>query len=80
MPSTEQLTLPISLPKNRQTFYPYEVMEMLSMDDKQLRLHESDGTLISINIARKGLRKVRRYTVESVEEFIRARNSRDNPN
>ena len=78
--SIEQLTLPITLPSNRQTLYPSEVMEMLSMDDKQLRAHEEDGTLISINIARAGCRKVRRYTIASVEKFVRDRNSRDNPN
>ena len=76
---TEQLTLPISLPSNRQTLYPSEVMEILSVDDKQLRALEEDQVLISINIARKGCRAVRRYTIASVEAFVRLRNSRDNP-
>ena len=76
----EQLASLIHLPINRQTLYPSEVMELLSVDDKCLRAHEEDGTLISINVARKGCRAVRRYTVASVEKFIRERNSRDNPN
>ncbi len=77
--SDEQLTLPIRLPDNRQTFYPWEVMEMLSVSDEKLREHAQDGTLVAINIAGEGLRPVYRYTRESVETFIRKRNTRDNP-
>lgn len=80
MTKPEQLTLPIRLPSNRQTLYPFEVMELLSMDDKTLRGHEADGTLVTVNVARKGKRAVRRYTIASVEAFARERNSRDNPN
>ena len=76
---TESLPLPINLPINRQTLYPSEVTQILSVDDKQLRALEADGTLVSINIACAGCRPVRRYTIASLEEFLRRRNSRDNP-
>ena len=72
-------TLPISLPINRQTLYPAEVVKLLSMDDRHLRALDEEGSLVSINIARMGCRPVRRYTTASVEQFIRERNSRDNP-
>ena len=71
--------LPINLPINRQTFYPAEVVKLLSMDNKQLRALDEEGSLVSINIARMGCRPVRRYTTASIEQFIRDRNSRDNP-
>ena len=71
--------LPINLPSNRQTLYPAEVVKLLSMDDRHLRVLDEEGSLISINIAREGCRPVRRYTTASVEQFIRERNSRDNP-
>lgn len=67
------------MPSNRQTLYPAEVVKLLSMDDKQLRSLDEEGSLVSINIARAGCRPVRRYTVASVEQFVRERNSRDNP-
>ena len=71
--------LPINLPSSRQTLYPAEVKKLLSMDDKHLRKLDEEGLLISINIAREGCRPVHRYTTASVEQFIRERNSRDNP-
>lgn len=76
---TEQLTLPIRIPDNRQTFYPWEVMEILSVSDQQLRALAEDGSLIAINIAREGCRPAWRYARESVETFIANRNTRDNP-
>lgn len=74
----EQLTLPLRMPDNRQTFYPWELMEMLSVSDEQLRKFTEDGDLLAINIARQGCRPQFRYTRESVETFIRLRNTRDN--
>jgi hypothetical protein len=79
MTAPEQLTLPLTLPNNRQTFYPFEVMELLSVGHDQLRGFAEDGTLTAINIAREGCRPTLRYTRESVEKFIRERNTRNNP-
>ena len=62
----------ISLPPNRQTFYPAEVMELLSISDDTLRGYAEDGTLIAINISRAGKRPAYRYTRESLQNFIAA--------
>jgi hypothetical protein len=76
---SEQPTLPIRLPEDRQTFYPSEVMKLLSVSDEQLRQLAESGVLVAINISLPMMRPVFRYTRESIAAFLLARNTRDNP-